>query len=160
MSEQSNEEAAGDQARQQQVSIHNIYLKDASFESPAAPGIFQHNAQPRIQVNVGVNTDHLSEDTFDVVLTVTVTAKFEDDKTAFLAEILQGGVFSLKGFNDNELGAMLGIYCPNMLFPYAREAIAGLVSRGGFPQLVLQPVNFEAIYAQHLQRQQGGEAQA
>ena len=159
MSEQDND-AAGGQARQQQVAIHNIYLKDASFESPSAPGVFRQNAQPKVQVNVGVNTDHLGEDTFDVLLTVTVTAKFEDGKTAFLAETLQGGVFGLKGFNDNELGAMLGIYCPNMLFPYAREAIAGLVSRGGFPQLVLQPVNFEAIYAQHLQRQQSGEAEA
>ncbi len=154
-----NNDAAGDQ-NPQQVLIHNIYLKDASFESPNAPSVFQQNAQPNIQVNVGVNTDLLQESTFDVVLTITVTAKFEDGKTAFVAETLQGGVFGLKGFADNELGAMLGIYCPNMLFPYAREAIASLVSKGGFPQLVLQPVNFEAIYAQHLQRQQGDQAEA
>ncbi len=158
MSEQNNDAAGGQNP--QQVSIHNIYLKDASFESPNAPGVFQQNAQPNIQVNVGVNTNLLQENTFDVVLTITVTAKFEDGKTAFVAETLQGGIFSLKGFADNELGAMLGIYCPNMLFPYAREAIAGLVSKGGFPQLVLQPVNFEAIYAQHLQRQQGDQAEA
>lgn len=159
MSEQGNDAAASGQARQQ-VSIHTIYLKDASFESPNAPAIFQQNAQPNVQVNVGVNTNQVGDETFDVVLTITVTAKFEDGKTAFLAETLQGGVFGLRGFSDNELGAMLGIYCPNMLFPYAREAIAGMVSKGGFPQLVLQPVNFEAIYAQHLQRQQDGQAEA
>lgn len=158
MSESNN--ATDGQPRQQQVTIHNIYLKDASFESPNAPEIFRQNAQPKVQVNVAVNTNALSEDTYDVVLTVTVTAKFDGDKTAFLAETLQGGIFGLKGFNDNELGAMLGIYCPNMLFPYAREAIAGMVSKGGFPQLVLQPVNFEAIYAQHLQSQQGDQANA
>lgn len=160
MSEQPNNADAQDQGRQQQVTIHNIYLKDVSFESPNAPDVFRENTHPKIHVNVGVNTNPLAEDTFDVVLTVTVTAKFEDDKTAFLVEAQQGGVFGLKGFNDNELGAMLGIYCPNMLFPYAREAIASLVSKGSFPQLVLQPVNFEAIYAQHVQRQQGDQAEA
>lgn len=160
MSEQGNDATKGGQDRQQQVTIHNIYLKDASFESPSAPGVFQQNAQPKIQVNVGVNTEQVGEDAYDVVLTITVTAKFEDDKTAFLTEVLQGGIFALRGFSDSELGAMLGIYCPNMLFPYARETVASLVSKGGFPQLVLQPMNFEAIYAQHLQRQQGGEAEA
>ena len=158
MSEQTNDGNGGQNP--QQVSIHNIYLKDASFESPNAPAVFQQSAQPNVQVNVGVNTNLLQENTFDVVLTITVTAKFEDDKTAFVVETLQGGVFGLKGFNDSELGAMLGIYCPNMLFPYAREAIASLVRKGGFPQLVLQPVNFEAIYAQHMQRQQSGKAEA
>lgn len=158
MSESNN---AGNGASQQhQVTIHNVYLKDASFESPNAPDIFRQNAQPKVQVNVAVRTNSLGEDAFDVVLTVTATATLEDNKTAFVAETLQGGIFSLKGFNDNELGAMLGIYCPNMLFPYARETIASLVSRGGFPQLVLQPVNFEAIYAQHMQSQQDGQANA
>ena len=160
MSEQGNDAAAGGQERQQQVTIHNIYLKDASFESPSAPGVFQQTAQPKIQVNVGVNTEQVGQDAYDVVLTITVTAKFDDDKTAFLTEVLQGGIFGLKGFSDSELGAMLGIYCPNMLFPYARETIASLVSKGGFPQLVLQPMNFEAIYAQHLQSQQGRGAEA
>lgn len=160
MSEQDNQAGADNQTPQQQVTIHNIYLKDVSFESPNAPEVFRQTTHPKIHVNVGVNTNGLAQDAFDVVLTVTVTAKFEDDKTAFLAEVQQGGVFGLKGFSDNELGAMLGIYCPNMLFPYARETIASLVSKGGFPQLLLQPVNFEAIYAQHLQRQQEGQAEA
>jgi len=138
---------------QQQLSIHSIYLKDASFESPAAPGIFQTQAQPNIQINVGINTQQIADDAHEVLLTVTATAKLADEKTAFLAEVHQGGVFTLRGFTKDELGPMLGIYCPNVLFPYAREAVANLVSKGGFPPLMLQPVNFEALYSQHLQRQ-------
>jgi len=152
MADDSNSNGAGG-AQQQQLSIHSIYLKDASFESPAAPGIFQSKAQPNIQINVGINTQQLGEDTHEVVLTVTATAKLDGDKTAFLAEVQQGGVFTLRGFGRDDLGPMLGIYCPNVLFPYAREAVANLVSKGGFPPLMLQPVNFEALYAQHLQQQ-------
>ena len=85
-----------------------------------------------------------------------MTAK-AGDKSAFLVELQQAGVFTLRGFTDENLGPMLGIYCPNVLFPYARESVAGLVSKGGFPQLLLEPVNFEALYSQHLQGQQGSE---
>lgn len=152
MADENSNGAGADQ--QQQLSIHSIYLKDASFESPSAPGIFQSNAQPNITVNVGINTQQLGDDTHEVTLTVTATAKLAEDKTAFLAEVHQGGVFTLRGFDRDALGQVLGIYCPNMLFPYAREAVANLVTKGGFPPLMLQPVNFEALYAQHLQRQE------
>lgn len=136
----------------QQVTIHNIYIKDVSFESPNAPHVFQQNAQPQVQINVGLNTHRLSEDTHEVVLAITVTAKVED-KTAFLVEVQQGGVFTVNGFSQEDLGPVLGIYCPNMLFPYAREVASNLVGKGGFPQLMLQPINFEALYQQHLQQQ-------
>jgi preprotein translocase subunit SecB len=137
---------------QQQVAIHNVYLKDASFESPNSPAVFQQNAQPTIEVNLGINTAPMAEDTHEVTLSVTVTAKTEQH-TAFLVEIQQAGIFTVRGFDDGDAGAVLGIYCPNALFPYAREAVSSLVSKGGFPPLLLEPVNFEALYAQHVQSQ-------
>ena len=136
----------------QEFGIHSIYLKDVSFESPNAPAIFMEQVQPQIQMDLNITSNPLAEDVFEVVLSVTITAKAED-KTAFLVELQQAGAFSLKGFDDDTIGPMLGIYCPNLLFPYAREAISNLVTKGGFPQLLLEPVNFEALYAQHMQEQ-------
>lgn len=136
----------------QEFSIHSIYLKDVSFESPNAPAIFREQTQPQIQMNLGINTNPLEQDVFEVVLSLTVTAKV-GERTAFLVELQQAGIFRLRGFDDEHLKPMLGIFCPNVLFPYAREAISSLVTRGGFPQLLLEPVNFEAIYAQHVEQQ-------
>lgn len=147
MSEQAN---AAD--GEQQISIHSIFVKDVSFESPNAPQVFQETKQPTIQVELGVHTGQLGEDTHEVTLAVNVTAKTED-RTAFLVEVQQSGVFTVRGFSANDVSAILGIYCPNALFPYAREAVSSLVSKGGFPQLMLEPVNFEALYAQHMQNQ-------
>lgn len=140
---------------EQQISIRSVYLKDASFESPSAPQIFQERHQPTVEVNLGVNTQPVGEDHYEVVLSVTVTAKVEE-RTAFLVEIQQGGIFMLRGFPADHLGAMLGAYCPSTLFPYAREAVASLVGKGGFPPVMLEPVNFEAMYASHLQQQAQG----
>ena len=139
---------------EQEFGIHSIYLKDVSFEAPNSPEMFKTQFQPEIQMNLNLETNNLEDNVFEVVLTVTVTAK-ANDKSAFLVELKQAGVFTLKGFDDENLGPMLGIYCPNVLFPYARESVANLVSKGGFPQLLLEPVNFEALYNQHLQTQQG-----
>lgn len=136
----------------QEFGIHSIYLKDVSFESPNAPAIFMEQIQPQIQMDLNITTNSLAEGIFEVVLSITITAKAED-KTAFLVELKQAGAFSLKGFDDETIGPMLGIYCPNLLFPYAREAISNLVSKGGFPQLLLEPVNFEALYTQHVEEQ-------
>ena len=141
---------------EQEFGIHSIYLKDVSFEAPNSPEIFKTQFQPEIQMNLNIETHLLEENIYEVVLSVTETAK-AGDKSAFLVELQQAGVFTLRGFNDENLGPMLGIYCPNVLFPYARESVAGLVSKGGFPQLLLEPVNFEALYSQHLQGQQGSE---
>jgi len=139
---------------EQEFGIHSIYLKDVSFEAPNSPDIFKTQFQPEIQMNLNLETHKLDENVYEVVLSVTVEAKAKD-KSAFLVELQQAGVFTLRGFNDENLGPMLGIYCPNVLFPYARESVANLVSKGGFPQLLLEPVNFEALYSQHLEEQQG-----
>lgn len=140
--------------QQQEFGIHSIYLKDVSFESPNSPDIFKTQFQPQIEMNLNIDTKNIEEDVFEVILAVTVSAKV-DDKSAFLVELQQAGVFTISGFDDESLGPMLGVYCPNVLFPYARESVANLVTKGGFPQLLLEPVNFEALYAQHLQEQTG-----
>jgi len=139
---------------EQEFGIHSIYLKDVSFEAPNSPEMFKTQFQPEIQMNLNLETNALEESVFEVVLSVTVSAK-ANDKVAFLVELQQAGVFTLRGFTDENMGPMLGIYCPNVLFPYARESVANLVSKGGFPQLLLEPVNFEALYAQHIEQQQG-----
>ncbi len=139
---------------EQEFGIHSIYLKDVSFEAPNSPEIFKTQFQPEIEMNLNIETHLLEENVYEVVLSVTVTAK-AGEKSGFLVELQQAGVFTLRGFTDENLGPMLGIYCPNVLFPYARESVANLVSKGGFPQLLLEPVNFEALYSQHLQEQQG-----
>lgn len=134
--------------------IRKIYLKDASLESPQAPNIFlKMDNSPEIDINLTIKETKLPEEGYyDVVLTVTVDAKFEDE-TAFLCEVHQGGVFSIVGIPDEELPLALNIACPNVLLPFAREAISDLVTKGGFPQLLLSPVNFEALFHQKLASQ-------
>jgi len=145
---------------QQQFSIQKIYLKDVSFESPNAPVVFTDGEfQPEINVQINTEAKTVSEGLHEVTLTVTVTAK-QNDKTAFLAEVKQSGLFQMTGFEQEQMGGMLGAYCPEALFPFARETIADLVAKGGFPQVLLAPVNFNAMYMQHQQQQaqQSGEA--
>lgn len=137
----------------QQFAIQKIYLKDVSFESPNAPQAFLGGDwQPQINVQVNSSNQSVAEDTYEVVLDITVTAK-QDDKTAFLVEIKQAGIFTIAGFAPENMGGMVGAFCPETLFPFAREAISELVSKGGFPQLLLAPVNFNALYAQQAQQQ-------
>jgi len=133
--------------------LQRIYLKDVSFETPNSPHIFLQEWKPKIDLQLGTETDKLDEGVYEVVLKVTVTNKVAD-KTAFLAEVQQAGIFILHGFVDQELTQMLGSYCPNVLFPYAREAISDLVTKGSFPQFLLAPVNFDALLAQHMQQAQ------
>ena len=158
-----NDQAAGaENQNQPQFALQRIYLKDLSFESPNSPAVFQEQWKP--QVNLDLNTEHtkLGEDQYEVVLSLTVTAKI-GEKVAYLVEIQQAGVFLIKGIEGQQLGHMLGAYCPNILFPYAREAIDGVVNKGSYPSLMLAPVNFDAIYAQALKRKQeeaAGEANA
>jgi len=134
--------------------IQKLYLKDVSFESPNAPGVFsEQDWTPEINVQLNTESNTLADNVVEVILKITVTAK-QEEKTAFLVELAQAGVFTLEGFNDEEKAGMLGSYCPNVLFPFAREAISELVGKGGFPQLLLAPVNFDALYQQHLQQQQ------
>ncbi|MCK5386905.1 MAG: protein-export chaperone SecB [Gammaproteobacteria bacterium] len=135
-------------------SIEKIYLKDVSFESPAAPAVFTDDWSPEINMDLNSTGKPIDNNIFEVELSITVTAK-NKDKTGFLVEIKQCGIFSISGMDEANLNGMLGSFCPNILFPYAREAISDLVSKGGFPQLLLAPVNFDAIYAQHLQNSNG-----
>lgn len=139
-------------AAQRQVLLQKIYVKDASLEVPLAPQVFARQWQPQLDVQVNADIKPLDGDNFHVVLAVTVTAKLGDD-VAFLAEVHQGGLFVVRGFASNdERAAVLGGYCPGLIFPFARETIADLVQRAGFPQLLLQPINFEALYLEHLNR--------
>ena len=139
-------------AEQRQFAIQRIYTKDISFESPNAPQVFMGEWKPDIKVNLQTEISDLGSDSIEVVLTVNVEAK-HGENTAFLAEVHQAGVFLAKGFKQEELAPLLGIGAPTALFPYAREAISDLVTRGSFPQFVLQPVNFEAMYTQQIAAQ-------
>ena len=149
---------ANNTSNQQQFEIQKIYLKDVSLETPNSPLIFTEQWKPEINLQLNNTSTPLADNVYDVVLTLTVTAKL-GEKTAYLAEIQQAGIFTLKGFADEQLGPMLGAFCPNILFPFAREAVASLVQKGGFPPLLLNPVNFDALYFQHMQTQQDKQSQ-
>jgi preprotein translocase subunit SecB len=148
MSEQQNPQAS--------FGIQKVYVKNASLELPNAPRVFMEGTSPQIEVQLENTADRLDESIFEVVVMVTVTAKHAD-KTSFLVEVSQAGIFEIAGVQEQDLGPILGIACPNILFPYARETVADLIGRAGFPALHLTPVNFEAIYVQRLQAQQGAQ---
>ena len=133
--------------------IQKIYLKDVSFETPSTPAIFQKKWEPEIGLQLGNSAVTLSEGLHEIILSITVTAKLGEE-TAYLCEVKQAGIFTIKGYADNEMGMMAGSFCPNILFPYAREAISDLVVKGGFPQMLLAPVNFDALYQQHVRQAQ------
>jgi preprotein translocase subunit SecB len=139
--------------QEKQFSIQKIYTKDISYETPNAPKIFREKWEPSVDFNLGTHVDKLEEGVFEVLLTVTITVK-SADTTAYLVEVNQAGIFTLENFSEQELAPMLGSFCPNILFPYAREVVSDLVAKGGFPQLLLAPVNFDALYAQHMEQLQ------
>ncbi len=141
--------------------IQKIYTKDISFETPNTPDIFREEWKPVLDLQLGNEYSRIDEDNHEITLTVTVTAKV-GDKVAFLAEVKQAGVFSLTGYSDQEMGPLVGSYCPNTLFPFAREVISDIVIKGGFPQLVLAPVNFDALYMNQIEqaKQQAAKAEA
>lgn len=137
----------------QQFAIQKLYLKDVSFESPNSPQAFtEGDWQPKVNVQINSSNQLISDDTYEVVVGVTVTAE-QNDKTAFLVEVKQAGIFTIAGFPKENLGGMVGAYCPETLFPYLREAVSDLIVKGGFPQLLLAPVNFNALYTQQVQQQ-------
>ncbi len=140
-------------AVEKQFSIQKIYTKDMSFETPNSPSIFTAKWEPTVDFNLGTQVNALEPNLFEIVLTVTITVKCQDT-IAYLVEASQAGIFILGGFTEEEMGPMLSSFCPNILFPYAREVVSDLVTKGGFPQLLLAPVNFDALYAHHLQQQQ------
>ena len=139
--------------QEKQFALQKLYIKDVSFETPNSPAVFTQKWEPQVEFNLGSNAQTLQEGLYEVSLTVTVTVKLED-KTAYLVEVTQAGIFTMTGFEENEMGPMIGSYCPNILFPYAREAVSDIVIKGGFPPMLLAPVNFEALYMQHVQQMQ------
>ncbi|AFT68897.1 Protein-export protein secB [Alloalcanivorax dieselolei B5] len=138
--------------------LQRVYLKDASFECPGAPEIFLQEWKPKVNVQLNNNARRLGDSNeYEVEVTVTVTAKDEgEEKTFYLVEVKQAGIFTLVGIEDEERNQLLGAYCPNLLFPYVREVVSDLVSKASFPQMVLQPLNFDALYQQQRQQQAEG----
>lgn len=136
-----------------EFAIQRIYTKDISFETPHSPQIFQQEWQPNVDVQLNASSEKLAQDVYEVKLVITVTTK-SADKVAFLVEIQQAGIFTAIHFPEPQLHRMLGSYCPNILFPYAREVVSDLIMRGGFPPLYLAPINFDALYEQQLKQQQ------
>lgn len=127
--------------------IEKIYVRDLSLEIPNAPNIFLERETPEINLQLGTKSQSIDEGLYEVLLTVTVTAKIKD-KMMFLIEVQQAGIFRIRNLPDGELDPVLGIGCPNILFPYLREVVSDIVTRAGFPAVILNPVNFEAIYHQ------------
>lgn len=131
-----------------QLVVQRIYLKDCSFESPSAPQVFSGEWNPTMDLNIGANSRSVGDNLFEVVLTITVEAK-KDERVAFLCEVQHAGLFLVQGLGEDDTRRVLNSTCPNIIFPYVREAVSDLVMKGGFPQLLLQPVNFEQLYRQH-----------
>jgi preprotein translocase subunit SecB len=160
MAKDDNKAAAEEQTQQAGFSIEKIYLKDASLEIPNAPQIFTDRSQPQVGVELSNFAQQLEDNIFEVAIKVTVTSKIED-KTVFLVEVTQAGIFQIRGVPEENLEMIVGITCPNILFPYARESVSDLVVRAGFQPVLLNPINFEALFAQQKQQQaQAAEAAA
>lgn len=139
--------AEANQQPAQQFALQRIYIKDVSFETPQGHEAFRQQWKPRINLEINTKQNKIDDQNFEVILTLQVTAT-QDDKTMFLAEVQQGGIFHINGLEGDQLRQVLGTVCPSILFPYAREAIDNLVTRGSFPPLMLAPVNFDALYQQ------------
>ncbi|MBS61464.1 preprotein translocase subunit SecB [Salinisphaera sp. C84B14] len=155
MAEDNGQQASENGEAQRQVALQKIYIRDASIEVPNGPRVFTEQYQPEVNVDLNTRIENLSRETHQVTLTVTVTAK-QGERTAYIVEVQQAGVFQIDGFDDDaERGHLLGAYCPSILFPYIRESVGDMVQRAGFPHFLLQPVNFDRLYAQH-QRSEGG----
>lgn len=153
MSEQGSTEQTG-----AQIALQKIYVKDFSFESPNSPEVFTEEINPKTQLNLRSGHRELDDDSYEVVLTVTVDAKVED-RTVFLVEIQQAGLFRMAGVNDEQKAMLLGSFCPGVLYPYVREAISSVVQRGGFPEFLLQPIDFDSLYAQSRKEAEDASAQ-
>ncbi|MEQ8660438.1 MAG: protein-export chaperone SecB [Gammaproteobacteria bacterium] len=154
---ENNDQAAAQQPITGQLAIQKLYLKDLSFEAPNSPQVFSQQLNPTADVQFNNATTALDNDNHEVVLTVTVKVQ-QEERTVYLVEVQQAGIFTVRGFPAEHLPAILATACPNTLFPFAREAICDVVVKGGFPQLLLAPVNFEILYAQEMRRRQASAA--
>lgn len=144
------------QGDQPQFEIQRIYVKDLSFEAPNTPQTFVEEWKPEVQLNLETKSNKTQDNIHEVILSITATVT-TNKKSAFVVEVKQAGIFMIANLPPDQLRQMLGSFCPNILFPYARETISDVVVRGGFPQLLLAPVNFDALYMQHLEEQKKGE---
>ena len=141
-------------AAEKQLSIIKIYVKDFSFESPQSPQVFRADEwKPKTNLNLRSAHTAIDDNFHEIVLTISVEAK-DGDQTLFLVELLQAGLFEVSGHSEAEAGVLFGSFCPNILFPYARESIAAIIQKGGFPEFILQPINFDALYMQTMQQQE------
>lgn len=147
-----------EQNQQPVFGIEKLYVKDLSVEVPNAPEIFLEREAPQVEIQLNTGARGVGEGIFEVVLTVTVTAKLAE-KTVFLVEVGQAGIFRIVNVPDEQVEPLIAVACPNILFPYAREAVSDAVTRAGFQPIVLQPVNFEAMYMQRLQEQAGAPSE-
>ncbi|MEO8779367.1 MAG: protein-export chaperone SecB [Rhodanobacter sp.] len=159
MAQEVTHDQANGQGSQPQLVVQKIYVKDVSFEAPNAPQIFQEideTSQPQVQLNLGQKATDLGNDLYEVALSLTLTCTV-GERTAYLAEVEQAGVFGIAGFNETDRAGIIGSYCPNLLFPYARQVISSMVLEGGFPPFLLQPINFDALFAEQQRRAMGGD---
>ena len=145
------EAVAADDNAQPSFAIEKLYIKDASVEIPNAPQIFTDRTQPQVNVELGNSATKLDDGIFEVVIKVTVTAKIAE-KVAFLVEVSQAGIFGIRNVPEENLEMIIGVTCPNILFPYVREAVSDLVTRAGFAPVLLNPINFEALFMQQKQQ--------
>lgn len=153
-----NAAAAG--GSKQNYRVQKVYVKDVSFETPRSTEIFTEQAQwaPDVKVQLNTESRNIKDDLYECTLIITVTVELEG-KPAYLAEVQQAGLFSISGFGEGEMGHLLGSYTPSVLFPFVREAVCDLAVKGGFPQLLLDPINFDALYAQHVNAAANGKEQ-
>ena len=142
-----------EQQAQPVFSIEKLYVKDMSLEVPHAPRIFLEQGEPNVDMRVSTQSEKLEDNVYNVAVTVTVTAKLPDERVMFLNEVTQCGIFRLENIPEEDEAILLAVACPNILFPYAREALSSEVTRAGFPPVLLAPINFDAMYQQ--QQEQG-----
>lgn len=158
MAEENQVAATEEQQTPFEMQIQRIYIKDVSFEAPNLPHIFHQEWKPQLGFELDTETREIAEDTYEIVLHINVQTTLEDSKdVAFICEVKQAGVFTIKGLEGIQLAHCLASQCPNVLYPYARELISSLVNRGTFPALNLSPVNFDALFMDYLERQQAEE---
>ncbi|MFT6927505.1 MAG: preprotein translocase subunit SecB [Psychromonas sp.] len=157
MAEQQDQPEQQAKAEQVEFNIQRVYVKDISFECPTSPTIFKKEWAPEVSMDIDTKSQKLEDNVFEVVLTLTTTAKVGED-VAFLCEVQQAGIFSVGNLEGEQMAHCLNAFCPNILFPYARETVSSLVTRGTFPQLNLAPVNFDALFQQAVLRKQAEEA--
>ncbi|WGL15643.1 protein-export chaperone SecB [Microbulbifer bruguierae] len=160
MAEEHNGAAVNDtEAQQVQFAMQRIYLKDLSFETPMGAEVFKKQWKPQVNQELNTKTAKIDEDLYEVALTLTITVKLEEE-TAFLVEVQQAGLFGIKGLEGPQLAQALNTACPNILFPYAREVVDNVVTKGSFPALMLPPINFDALFAAALNQAQQQAASA